>query len=362
MEIVTNSLNPSFWKSKKVLVTGHTGFKGAWLTLWLQRLGADVTGIGLKPETEPNLFTCAKIEKLLKSYICDIRDDKKIAKIVQECSPDIAFHLAAQALVRKGYRKPKSTFSINVQGTVNILDSLRSVDNLRVVVAVTTDKVYKNIEHSYPYRETDSLGGYDPYSASKAAAEIAIACYRDSFFKEAGVSLSSVRAGNVIGGGDWAEDRLIPDAVRSWSNRFPLNIRRPDSIRPWQHVLEPLFGYMRTAEITWDNPGLADAYNFGPETNEAATVRQAIELARKYYSYNAVKWAKVPEGPHEAGWLSLEIAKARTVLGVAPRWSLDTAIEKTMTWYSNFLAGEKAGSLCYTDIEDFETSGQSNLL
>ncbi len=353
--------NPSltFWKNKRVLITGHTGFKGSWLALWLSRLGASITGISLSPATKPSLFELAEVEKVTTSVYCDIQDENKLYKIIQESRPEIVFHLAAQALVRKGYRKPVSTFSTNVQGTVNVLESLRTIETVRVIIAVTTDKVYKNLEHSYPYRETDTLGGHDPYSASKAAAEIAIACYRDSFFKEAGVSLSSVRAGNVIGGGDWAEDRLIPDAVRAWNNGIPLAIRRPDAIRPWQHVLEPLLGYIITAERIWDNSDLADAYNFGPETNEAATVRHAIELARRYYGYNEVEWAKMQAGPHEASWLSLEIAKARASLGIRPRWPLQTAIEKTMMWYSRQSAGVGARRLCNSDIDDFEASGMN---
>ncbi len=274
---------------------------------------------------------------------------------VRSASPEIVLHLAAQALVRHSYRDPLLTFGTNVQGTANVLEAVRAAASARVVVAITTDKVYRNIEQVYPYRETDPLGGHDPYSASKAAAEIVIASYRDSYFRRREASrVASARAGNVIGGGDWSEDRLIPDAVRAWSAGQPLAIRRPNAFRPWQHVLEPLAGYLKLAERLWAKPELAGAYNFGPPTHEAASVRDVVLLAKQSYGRGEVSWGDGDEGPHEAGWLALEIAKALHVLGIAPRWSLQTAVQRTMNWYRRQQEGSNARDLCTQDIADFE--------
>lgn len=353
--------NPTadFWHAKRVVLTGHTGFKGAWLALWLSRLGAQVTGIGLPPLTKPNLFTLAGVGDLTHSYLQDLRDAPAVAAIVQRADPEIVFHLAAQALVRAGYRDPLGTFATNVQGTANLLDTLRPLHELRVVVAITTDKVYRNLEHAFPYRETDPLGGHDPYSASKAAAELVIACYRDAFLAERGVAIASARAGNVIGGGDWSEDRLIPDAVRAWSSARPLVVRRPAAIRPWQHVLEPLSAYLRLAERLWHEPSLAGAYNVGPLTHEAATVREVIAQARIAYGGGEVIWGDGTEGPHEAGWLTLEIAKARHLLGVEPRWTLKQAIDHTLHWYRRQAESEPARRLCEADIAAFLASARN---
>lgn len=345
--------DPAFWCGKRVLITGHTGFKGAWLALWLSRLGARVTGIGLPPLTQPSLFTLAGIDDLAHSHLQDLRDSHAVAAIVRQANPEIVLHLAAQALVRASYRDPLGTFATNVQGTAHLLDALRSVPEIRVVVAVTTDKVYRNLEHAFPYRETDVLGGHDPYSASKAAAELVIASYRDAFLAGQGVAVASARAGNVIGGGDWSEDRLIPDAVRAWDAERPLSIRRPNAIRPWQHVLEPLAAYLRLAERLWQQPELAGAYNFGPCTHEAATVREVIDQARTAYGTGEVVWGDGSEGPHEAGWLTLEIAKARALLGVEPRWTLAQSIEHSVHWYRRYAAGAPAWQLCADDIADF---------
>lgn len=345
-----DSLNSDFWYNKKVLITGHTGFKGAWLSLWLSRLGAVVTGIALPPETDPNLYTLALVNDYVNSHECDIRDADKVANIIRSADPEIVFHLAAQPLVRSSYQDPLATFATNVQGTAHVLDAVRILNNIRVVVAITTDKVYRNLEHSFPYRESDHLGGHDPYSASKAASELVISSYRDAFLNEQGVAVASARAGNVIGGGDWAEDRLLPDAVRAWSTDQQLYIRRPQAIRPWQHVLEPLAGYLRLAEKLHERPDLDGAYNFGPQTHEAATVSEVIELASAAFGHGEVTWGDGTEGPHEAGWLALEIAKARAILGFKPCWTLEEAVERTMNWYQRQLAGESARELCLTDI------------
>ena len=351
MEIMVQS---TFWSGKRVLLTGHTGFKGGWLSLWLHRLVAEVTGISLPPNTSPSLFHLAKVANQIESHFCDIRDEGALKKVVTAARPEIIFHLAAQPLVRVSYREPIVTFASNVMGTAHLLDALRGLDSVRVAVMVTTDKVYHNNEWLYPYREGDALGGYDPYSASKAASEIIIASYRDAFLKEQGVALASARAGNVIGGGDWSEDRLIPDAVRAWEIGRSLEIRRPSAIRPWQHVLEPLAGYITLAQKLYDKPELAGAYNFGPQTNEAATVREVIELARVAYGRGDAIYGDGTHGPHEAGWLALEIAKARELLTVSPKWGLAETVNRTMAWYRAQREGKSALSLCETEIAAYE--------
>lgn len=370
-------LNPytNFWHDKQVLITGHTGFKGSWLALWLKRLGAKVTGIALEPETLPNLFNLACVADVLeKSCICNIRNYDQVCRIIHDSKPEIIFHLAAQPLVRAGYDDPMLTFSTNIMGTAHILEALRGLSSVKAAVMITTDKVYKNMEHIYPYREDDPLGGYDPYSASKAASEIVISSYRDSFLSNQGVAVASVRAGNVIGGGDWSKDRLIPDAIRAWQQKKTLHIRRPDAVRPWQHVLEPLAGYLILAEKLWHEPSLAGAYNLGPHTHEAATVQEVIELASSQYadadriihnnlnSLSHTKHTNIPDisygngtdGPHEAGLLALEITKARNILGFSPKWNLKQTVERTIIWYCNLAKGKNASVLCEADIDDYE--------
>jgi CDP-glucose 4,6-dehydratase len=344
---------PDFWQGKRVLLTGHTGFKGAWLALWLNQLGAQVIGISLAPVIQTNLFDLARVGEVSESHFCDIRNSAALADLVHSARPDVVLHLAAQALVRSSYRQPLETFATNVMGTANLLNALRRVDTVRSVVVVTTDKVYQNKEWCYPYREEDALGGHDPYSASKAAAELVTASYRASFLVERGVAVASARAGNVIGGGDWSEDRLIPDAVRAWSENLPLHIRRPQAIRPWQHVLEPLCGYIKLAEKLWSQPELAEAYNFGPQTFDAATVRNVVQLAQEAYGDGQVVWGDASEGPHEAGWLVLEVAKTRNTLGVNPCWSLTEAVQRTMRWYRNQSCGAAARALCEAEIADY---------
>ena len=356
MENVVTRPQASFWRAKRVLLTGHTGFKGAWLALWLQQLGAQVTALALAPTTRPNLFDLAGVARHCDSRVCDIRDATALAAITRDAQPELVLHLAAQALVRPSYKLPLDTFSTNVMGTANLLDALRGRGSVRAVVVVTTDKVYRNLEHAYPYRETDALGGHDPYSASKAAAEIVAACYRDSYLAAQGVALATARAGNVIGGGDWSEDRLIPDAVRAWQSGTPLMIRRPQAVRPWQHVLEPLAAYLRLAERLWDDAGVAGAYNFGPQTDEAATVGDVVALAREAYGRGEWVRGDASEGPHEAGWLALEVALARTRLGVAPRWGLAEGVRRTMAWYRQQGEGADARALCEADIAAHEAA------
>ncbi len=344
----------TFWQGKRVLLTGHTGFKGGWLALWLKRLGADVTGIALPADTMPNLFELAEVGRGMVSHFCDIRDATSLRALVQAAQPQIVLHLAAQPLVRASYRDPIGTFATNVMGTAHLLDSFRNLAGVRVVVMVTTDKVYRNLEHAYPYREDDALGGHDPYSASKAASEVVIASYRDAFLTQQGVALASARAGNVIGGGDWSEDRLIPDAVRAWQAGQTLAIRSPQAVRPWQHVLEPLAGYLRLVEVLWTQPALAGAYNFGPPTHEAATVEAVMKMASSPHASAATSYEMSSNQPHEAAWLALETAKARTVLGVQPRWTLTEAVARTMAWYQAQHLGADALELCRADIDAYE--------
>jgi len=351
--LVNRHVVSSFWNNRRVLVTGHTGFKGGWLCLWLQQLGAEVFGIGLDPETSPNLFESADVAASMDSKILDIRNFGSVAACLEAWKPEIVFHLAAQPLVRKSYRDPLDTFSTNVLGTANVLNAIRACPSTRVAVMITTDKVYRNREWPHPYREEDVIGGHDPYSASKAGAEIVTDCFRSSYLRDQGVAVATARAGNVIGGGDWSEDRLIPDAIRAWQTGSTLKVRRPDSVRPWQHVLEPLFGYLLLAEKLSNEPALAGAYNFGPDPSEAASVRDVVEQLRASYGQGDVSYGDFPEGPHEAGLLVLEIAKARRELGFSPRWNLRETVEKTMKWYWKFSRGGSARALCESDITDY---------
>lgn len=355
MENMVNGPSTAFWRGKRVVLTGHTGFKGGWLALWLQRMGAGVTGIALAPATVPNLFEQAGIGALLQHRQCDIRDATALAGLMHDAAPDIVLHLAAQPLVRASYQQPLATFSTNIMGTANVLDAARDCAAVRVVLVVTTDKVYRNLELSLPFRESDPLGGHDPYSASKAAAEIVTASYRDAFLASRGVALATARAGNVIGGGDWSQDRLLPDALRTWQSGNTLSVRRPAAVRPWQHVLEPLAGYLRLVEHLWQTPVDAGAYNFGPATSEAASVREVIEIARQAYGRGDVTWGDGSEGPHEAGWLALETAKVNTLLGLMPRWQLREAVLRTVAWHQRLEQGADARVLCETEIASYET-------
>ncbi len=350
-------MHQDFWRGKRVLITGHTGFKGAWLTIWLQKLGSLVTGVALPPETTPSLFDLADVKKLCAaSHFCDVQDFDSMNGVISNAQqpPEIVFHLAAQPLVRRSYRQPLTTFATNVMGTANLLEVLCHINSVRVVVVVTTDKVYRNLEHCWPYREGDALGGYDPYSASKAACEIVVDSYRDSFLRERSIAVATARAGNVIGGGDWSEDRLIPDLIRAMDSKTKLKIRRPQAVRPWQHVLEPLHGYLLLAEKLWSNADYAGAYNFGPDTSSASSVAQVVDLSLQINPHIQVEYAVEKVGPHEAGWLSLEIAKARTVLGYRPCWDVVETVRRTMSWYESQRQGANARELCWSEIQDYE--------
>lgn len=335
-------------------MTGHTGFKGGWLALWLARLGAETVGLGLAPDTVPSLFLHAQIADRIDSRIADIRDLGALTQIMHEVRPEVVFHLAAQPLVRESYRRPVETFASNVMGTINILEAIRSVSETRVAVMITTDKVYANREWVYPYREDDHLGGHDPYAASKAACEIAISSYRLSFLAERGVAVASARAGNVIGGGDWSDERLIPDAVRAWTQDKTLLVRRPEAIRPWQHVLEPLHAYLKLAQCLSVDGSLAQAYNIGPSANKHTNVRTVIALARNAFGRGAVNFGTERSGPHESGILALETSKARQLLAIEPHWDLEQSILRTMQWYRRFNDGVSARDLCDADFAAYE--------
>jgi len=347
--------NSSFWKGKRVLLTGHSGFKGGWLSLWLAEMQADVYGISLSPDSNPNLFDAANVGSVINSNVfCDICDRDALAQHVKAINPEIVFHLAAQPLVRASYRDPLLTFDTNFMGTAHLLNALRECREFKCAVMITTDKVYKNQEWLWPYRENEALGGHDPYSASKAASEHVISSFRDSFFAEKGVSISSARAGNVIGGGDWSEDRLLPDAVRAWSSGRTLEVRNPNAVRPWQHVVEPLYGYLTLAERSFDDASLAGAYNFGPSHEGTDDVRFVAELAASKFGGGKVVFGAAQNALHEAKTLRLDSSKSRIQLGVKPVWSLQESIKRTMKWYRKFLDGADARKLCLADIDDYE--------
>ena len=326
-----------FWNGKRVLITGHTGFKGSWLAFWLKMLGAKVRGFALAPETQPNLFENLKLEGEIESVIGDIRNLSDFENVLQDFQPEIVFHLAAQSLVRRSYREPVDTYAINVIGTINILEAVRKTNFVKSVIVVTTDKVYENREWLWAYRENERLGGFDPYSNSKACAELAVAAYRDSFSGESECLIATARAGNVIGGGDWSEDRLLPDVFRSLVFGEKLTIRNPASIRPWQHVLEPLEGYLKLAEKLYRGErDFADAWNFGPSDEDSKTVGWILEKIKEIWKAD-VNWEIAGEGqPHEAGILKLDSTKARTELGWQPKLSLNEAVKLTAEWYRAF--------------------------
>lgn len=328
-----------FWRGKSVFITGHTGFKGGWLATWLLHLGARVTGYALKPDTEPSLFERCGLARRMSSEIADIRDQTRLRAAMEKSRPEVVFHLAAQPLVRRSYEAPALTFETNVMGTVNLLEAVRTTPSVRVVVVVTSDKCYLNREWPWAYREEDPLGGRDPYSASKACTEIVAEAYRRSFLQSENrnVGFATVRAGNVIGGGDWSADRLVPDAIRALEAEVPLIVRNPHSIRPWQHVLEPLAGYLIVAErLHEDGARFSGAYNFGPAEDGAVTTSEIANLAVRLWGSGSWKTAAAREvegAPHEARYLRLDAGKARQILGWHPRLHLDRALELTIAWY-----------------------------
>lgn len=330
-----------FWAGKKVFVTGHTGFKGAWLCLWLHRLGAQVCGYALAPVTSPNLFTEARVAELLAvDMTADVRDAAAIADALRQENPDVIFHLAAQSLVRESYEQPIETFDTNVMGTANVLQAARDAPGVRAVVIVTSDKCYDNRDVIWAYRETDAMGGRDPYSASKGCAELVTAAMARSFFdpSRSRCSVASARAGNVIGGGDWAKDRLMPDLMRGLLAGEPIVIRNPRAVRPWQHVLEPLSGYLTLAEHLWTAGPLAwEGWNFGPDLRGERTVQEVAASACSAWGRDdLLSIVEDDAQPHEAGLLKLDSTKARTCLGWRPTWSFEAGVARTVEWYRSF--------------------------
>lgn len=324
------------YEGKKVFLTGHTGFKGSWLALWLKELGAEVMGYSLEPNTNPSLFNLCEIDKDIKSIFGDIRDSKKLEEAMSEFQPDIVFHLAAQPLVRLSYNEPKMTYETNVIGTLNVYEAAKKCKSVKSIVSITTDKCYENKEWVYGYRENDPMGGYDPYSSSKGCAELLTSSYRNSFFNELGINLASTRAGNVIGGGDWAEDRLIPDLVRAVSNNESLIIRNPIATRPWQHVLEPLSGYLWLgAKLLQGKNEFSCGWNFGPNDSDVLSVEEILKISLSEWGRGNYKVDKSSH-PHEAKLLKLDISKARSELKWNPVYEAKTTIAKTIEWYKNF--------------------------
>jgi CDP-glucose 4,6-dehydratase len=351
---------PSFWRGRRVLVTGHTGFKGGWLALWLKKLGAAVSGYALPAPTDPSLFELARVGSGVDSNIGDVRDAARLTDTLRRARPEVVFHLAAQPLVRAGYADPAGTYATNVMGTVNLLEAVRSAGGMRAVVNVTSDKCYENREWPWGYRENEPLGGFDPYSSSKACAELVTQSWRSAFFAPEqhaghGTALATARAGNVIGGGDWGADRLIPDFVRALSNNTPLQIRNPDAVRPWQHVLDPLAGYLRLAELLYEHgPDVGEAWNFGPATEDARPVRWVLEQIQRAWP-DAAHWEidSRPQ-PHEAALLKLDCSKARARLGWAPRLPLPLALDWTVEWYKAWRDGIDMMAVCMDQIDRYE--------
>ncbi len=354
----------SIWRNKRVFLTGHTGFKGGWLALWLSKLGANVRGYSLDPSTSPNLLSTARIPSVIEDLRGDIRDAASLDRAMSDFAPEVVFHLAAQPLVRLSYADPIGTYETNVIGTARVLDAVRRTPSVRAVVSVTTDKCYENKEWAWGYRETDPLGGYDPYSSSKACAEIVSAAFRSSFFNPAQLhqpgghttAIATARAGNVIGGGDWSLDRLIPDLIAGFTRGEPVRIRRPQSIRPWQHVLEPLHGYITLAEklLTPEAARFATAYNFGPTEDDAQPVSWIVEKMVQFWGEGATWILDLDPGVHEAGYLKLDASRARADLNWRPRLRLETALEWLVDWYRAAERNQDMQALTFQQIEAYE--------
>ena len=343
-------LSRAFWQGKKVFLTGHTGFKGSWLSLWLHSLGAQLTGYALPPPTQPSLFVITRLADMVDSVIGDVRDFSHLQAAMAQAEPEIVLHMAAQPLVRESYRSPLDTYAVNVMGTAHLLEACRHCDSVRAVINVTTDKCYENREWVWGYRENDPLGGYDPYSSSKGCSELLTAAYRSSY----GLNVATVRAGNVIGGGDWAADRLVPDFVRSLAAGQPICIRSPLAIRPWQHVLEPLAGYLLLAEkLHAVGAAYAGAWNFGPDDADARSVEWIVTRLCKMWGNNAAHVIDKGVHLHEAAYLKLDCSKAKMQLGWRPRWQLEHSLLRIVEWVKAFEAGQDMHAVCLRQIADY---------
>ena len=353
MEVV--GLTPAFWRGRRVLVTGHTGFKGSWLALWLRELGADVTGFALAPPTQPSLYATARVAEGIHDLRGDVRDAAAVRAALADSRPEVIFHLAAQALVRESYRDPLGTFATNVMGTAHVLDAARQSSATRAIVVVTSDKCYANDDAGVAFREDHPLGGFDPYSSSKACAELVSAAYRSSFLAASGAAVATVRAGNVIGGGDWSADRLLPDAIRAWTCGAPVRLRHPAATRPWQHVLEPLAGCLGlAARLCEDGQRFAGPWNLGPSNGAVHPVVDLIRTAAEAWGAGAV-WERDPGAhPHEVATLALDAGKAASELGWRTAWPLERAVRETVLWHRALDAGRDAQTLTLAQIESYQ--------
>jgi CDP-glucose 4,6-dehydratase len=350
-------VTPERWKNRRVFLTGHTGFKGSWLLAWLTRAGAEVTGFALPPATRPSLFEAAALERDAQSILGDIRDPDVLRNALSASGAEVVFHLAAQSLVRESYERAVDTYATNVMGTVHLLEAVRGVPSVRAVVVVTSDKCYENREWPWPYRENEPLGGRDPYSSSKACAELVTAAYRDSFFS-GGAAVATARAGNVIGGGDWARDRLVPDLLRAFEGGRTATIRNPEAVRPWQHVLDPLHGYLLLAESLLDKREHAAAWNFGPYDRDVQPVRFVADALGSAWGSGASWKHDGGPNPHEAMTLKLDSSRARTILGWRPRLALDVALQWVVEWHSAFAGSpERAREITLDQIARYEGLG-----
>jgi len=352
---VKGTVNPNFWKDKRVFLTGHTGFKGSWCALWLQSLGAEVKGYALAPYTKPDLYSIACVSDTINSEIGDIRDLDKITKSMTDFNPDILIHMAAQPLVRYSYKNPVETYQTNVLGTVNVLEAARKCKNLKSIVSVTTDKCYENKEWAWAYRENEPMGGHDPYSSSKGCAELVTAAYRKSFFfSNETANLASARAGNVIGGGDWATDRLIPDILRAFEKGKPVIIRNPLSTRPWQHVLEPISGYLVLAESLYNQGSeYAEGWNFGPRDEDCKPVSWILDKMVAKWGKGASWELDKNNNPHEAGFLKLDISKAGSLLKWQPKWTLNKTLDLIIDWHQEYLSNSNMHQICLQEIKKY---------
>ncbi|GKX63866.1 CDP-glucose 4,6-dehydratase [Pragia fontium] len=358
-------IEQTFWQGKRVFVTGHTGFKGSWMSLWLQNMGATVCGYSLPAPTTPSLFECASVASHMISIEGDIRDYKALHKAINEFKPEIIFHMAAQPLVRLSYDEPVDTYSTNVMGTVHLLEVVRHIEGIKAVVNITSDKCYENKEWLWGYRENEPMGGYDPYSNSKGCAELVTSAYRDSYFNPAqyqqhGIGLATVRAGNVIGGGDWAADRLVPDILKAFEKSEAVTVRNPNAIRPWQHVLEPLSGYLLLAQYLYSNGAeYSEGWNFGPNDSDATTVGEIVEQMVNLWGENA-RWILDGQNhPHEAHYLKLDCSKAKMRLNWSPRWDLEEALTRIVAWHKTWLNTADMFDYCIREINDYMNTSKN---